>query len=54
MPVKMATEDALALKTACDLSDKQYQLLRNSSIHHIADIYPTLHEISTEKKKLLS
>ena len=32
LPVMMLAEDALALKMQCDLSDGQYQLLRNASI----------------------
>ena len=43
--------DALSLKIQCDLSDDQYQLIRNSSLMQNADIYPTLHELLTEKKK---
>ena len=33
-PIKMKTEDALSLKIQCDLSDEQYQIIRNSSIIH--------------------
>ena len=50
-PVKMTPEDALALKTACNLSDDQYQMIRNSSKDHNADIYPSLHTILEEKNK---
>ena len=48
--IKMKTEDALALKVHSDLSDNQYQMIRNSSKLHNADIYPTLHNIFEEKK----
>ena len=51
---KMKAEDALALKVHCNLSDDQYQMIRNSSKHHHADIYPTLHKVFEEKKELLS
>ena len=34
-----------------DLSDEQYQIIRNSSIIHNADIYPSLHEIKNERYK---
>ena len=44
-PVMMSPEDALALKIQCDLSDSQYQLLRNASLKQNADIFPTLHNI---------
>ena len=47
---RMSTEEALALKVHTDLSDGQYQMIRNSSKAHNADIYPTLHEILDEKK----
>ena len=49
LPVMMSAEDALALKMQCDLSDGQYQLLRNASLKHNADIFPTLHSILTAK-----
>ena len=45
----MKTEDALSLKIQCDLSDEQYQIIRNSSIIYNADIYPSLHEIKNER-----
>ena len=41
----MSCEQALALKVQLNLSDKQYQILRNSSLQQHANIYPTLHEI---------
>ena len=50
-PIKMKTEDALSLKIQCDLSDEQYQIIRNSSIIHNVDIYPSLHEIKNERHK---
>nr|XP_012566690.2 uncharacterized protein LOC105850829 [Hydra vulgaris] len=50
-PVKMKVEDALSLKIQCDLSDEQYQIIRNSSLLQNANIYPSLHKILTEKKK---
>ena len=49
-PLMMSDEEALALKIHCDLSDSQYQLIRNSSIKHNANIYPTLHRILEAKK----
>ena len=49
LPVMMSAEDALALKMQCDLSDGQYQLLRNASKKQNADIFPTLHSILTAK-----
>ena len=33
-PIKMKVSEGLALKVATDLSDSQYQMLRNSSIKH--------------------
>nr|XP_047140452.1 uncharacterized protein LOC124815720 [Hydra vulgaris] len=50
-PIKMKIEDALSLRVQCDLSDEQYQIIRNSSIIHNADIYPSLHEIKNERHK---
>ena len=50
-PIKMKVSEGLALKVATDLSDSQYQMLRNSSIKHNANIYPTLHEIAIAKKE---
>jgi hypothetical protein len=38
-----------ALKVNCDLSNDQYQMIRNSSIKHNANIYPTLHALFKEK-----
>ena len=52
IPVKMSTVEALSLKIQMDLSDDQYQILRNNSIMHNADIYPSLHDIREEKKKV--
>nr|XP_047129322.1 uncharacterized protein LOC124809317 [Hydra vulgaris] len=49
--IKIKTEDALSLKVQCDLSDEQYQIIRNPSIIHNADIYPSLHEIKSERHK---
>ena len=37
-PVMMTVEEALALKINCDLSDQQYQMLRNASLRQNADI----------------
>ena len=51
MPVKMNPAEALSLKIQCDLSDDQYQLIRNNSLIHNADIYPTLHALLKEKNK---
>ena len=50
MPIKMTAEDALALKVQCHLSDDQYQIIRNSSMTHQADIYPSLHKILEAKQ----
>ena len=48
-PVMMTPEDALALKIQCDLSDGQYQLIRNASLKHNANIFPKLKEKCNEK-----
>ena len=48
-PVKMSDEEALALKVHCDLSDDQYQMIRNNSLVHNANIYPNLHRILEAK-----
>ena len=50
--IRMKTQEALALKVHADLSDDQYQMIRNSAKAQNADIYPTLHEIFDEKKML--
>ena len=50
-PVRMTVEEALSLKMQCDLSDDQYQMIRNASLVQNADIYPTLKEIFREKNK---
>ena len=42
----MSEEQALAFKIHCDLSDQQYQMIRNSIWQQNADIYPL-------RKKLL-
>ena len=47
--IQMTPEDALALKVACDLSDNQYQILRNSAKIHNADLYPPLSKIYEAK-----
>lgn len=49
-PVRMEPIYALSLKIQCDLSDDQYQMIRNSSLAHNADIFPTLHELFETKK----
>ena len=51
VPIKMTPEEALALKTACNMSDNQYQLVRNACLQHKADIFPTLHRIFEAKSK---
>ena len=51
LPIKMTPAEALSLKVQTNLSDEQYQMIRNSSIAHNADIYPTLHALLEEKKK---
>ena len=48
-PTQMSAHEALALKIQCNLSDDQYQMIRNSSIIHNANIYPTLHRILEAK-----
>ena len=48
-PIMMSEEEALALKIQCDLSDSQYQMLRNSSMKQNADIYPPLLRILSAK-----
>ena len=49
IPIIMSPDDALALKIQCDLSDNQYQLLRNASLKHNANIFPPLHSILSVK-----
>ena len=49
-PIMMSKEDALALKICSNLSDDQYQMIRNSSLVHNANIYPTLQRILEAKK----
>ena len=44
--------DALALKISADLSDDQYQMIRNAAEMHNADIIQTLHCLMVEKKML--
>ena len=39
IPIMMSPDDALALKIQCDLSDNQYQLLRNASLKHNAILF---------------
>ena len=46
----MSGESALALKTHTNLSDQQYQILRNASLKQNADIYPTLINLKTAQK----
>ena len=48
-PVKMTPEDGLALKIQCNLSDTQYQLIRNASIAQNANIFPSLKNILSAK-----
>ena len=45
----MLPEDALALKIQCDLSDDQYQLLRNASLKQNANTFQSLHSIFAVK-----
>ena len=48
----MSPEDALALKVSTDISDENYQKLRNACKKLCnADIFPTLHEIREAKLK---
>ena len=48
-PKMMSKEDALALKVQCQLSDVQYQLIRNASLRQNADIFPPLTSIMSAK-----
>ena len=50
-PVQMVPETALALKVHCNLSDDQYQMIKNASKAQFADIYPSLHKIFDIKQK---
>ena len=50
----MKLEEALALKTQTDLSDLQYQMLRNSALSHTVKIYPSLKKLGEEKLKCYS
>ena len=50
-PEMMKAEEALALKINCDLSDLQYQVLRNSSVKQNAEIYLSVKVICDEKSK---
>ena len=50
VPKMMSDDSALALKISCDLSDAQYQMIRNSSLLQDSNIYPTLHKILEAKK----
>ena len=47
----MKLEEALALRTQTDLSDIQYQMLRNSSLSHNVKIYPSLNKLGEEMLK---
>ena len=44
-PLNISVEEALVLKMNTDLSDKQYQMIRNSALVHNVHISPTLHDI---------
>ena len=46
-----AEEEPFALKVDCNLSDSQYQVLRNSSLKQNADIYPSVKLIFNKKSK---
>nr|XP_047127601.1 uncharacterized protein LOC124808507 [Hydra vulgaris] len=48
-PTMMSAEQALSLKIHCDLSDSQYQIIRNLSLMQNADIYPPLKTILKSK-----
>ena len=50
-PMMMTPTQALALKVQLDLSDDQYQILRNSAIQQHANIYPTLHALLKAKEE---
>ena len=47
----MKLEEALALKMQTDLSDIQYQMLRNSALSHNVNIYPSLNKLGEEMLK---
>lgn len=48
--IKMNASEALALYIDSDMTRDSYQKLRNSSLLHNADIYPSYHTILEEKK----
>ena len=50
-PLMMTEQQALALKINCDLSDQQYQMIRNVSLQQNADIFPPLKKLLQEKKE---
>ena len=52
-PSRMEAGEALSLKIQCNLSDQAYQMIRNSSLVHNANIYPTLHSLLVEKQNCL-
>ena len=47
----MVPETALALKVHSNLSDDQYQMIKNASKAQFADIYSSLHKIFDIKQK---
>ena len=49
-PIKMKTEGALSLKIQCDLSDEQYQIIRNSCI--MQNIHPYFMKLRMENRKV--
>ena len=50
-PIMMTGAEALALKINCDLSDNQYQMIRNSALKQNANIYPTLQTLRSVKSE---
>ena len=45
----MTPREGLATMVSADLSKKSYQIIRNTGVHHRADIYPTYDEVRAAK-----
>lgn len=52
-PKKLLPEIALALISSCNLSQDDYQKIRNVTIAHNVHIFPTYHEILAAKKSVI-
>ena len=52
-PVRLSNEEALSLKVNCDLSDQQWQMIRNAAKSNTADIFPSLKELRSKKAECL-